>query len=131
MKKLFVAILALLYMGTSIGATIELHYCMGRLVEWSLRYDDNDTCRNCGMAKEPGSTSGCCKDEHKQIKIDKDQKLSLNYIRLSQPISEPGIIGSDHSIFLPPISSANFTKINSPPRGCNIPLTILNCVFRI
>ncbi len=131
MKKLFVAILAILYMGTSIGATIELHYCMGKLVEWSLRYDDNATCSNCGMEKEPGLTNGCCKDEYKLLKIDKDQKLAFNYIRLSRAITEIGLMGCDSSVFPTLASAANFTKINAPPPDRYTPLIILNCFFRI
>jgi len=131
MKKLFVAILAVLYMSTSIGATIELHYCMGRLVKWSLRYDDNSNCSNCGMEKKPGSANGCCKDEYKQIKIDKDQNLSPKDIRLSQAITEITLTVSGHSILTPIVSAGSVTKINGPPNGSHTPLTILNCVFRI
>jgi hypothetical protein len=82
MKKLLSAMLALLYLGTSVGATVELHYCMGRLVEWSLWHKDNSICSNCGMEKKHELTKGCCKDEYKQIKIDKDQKLSRNFTQV-------------------------------------------------
>ena len=131
MKKLFVAILAVLYMSTSIGATIELHYCMGRLVKWSLRYDDNSNCSNCGMEKKHGSAKGCCKDEYKRVKIDKDQNLTPKDIRLSQAITEIRLTVSGHSILPLLVSAASVTKINGPPNGCHTPLTILNCVLRI
>jgi hypothetical protein len=36
MKKFITAILAVLYLGTSSGATIHMHYCMGKLAEWGL-----------------------------------------------------------------------------------------------
>jgi len=122
MKKLLSVILALLYLSTSVGATIELHYCMGRLIEWSLRHEDNSMCSNCGMEKNLELTSGCCKDEYKLVRIDQDQKLSLNYNRLNEAITEIGVIASDYSILPPFASPACFTKINAPPLECSIPL---------
>ena len=35
MKKAIVSILAVLYLCSSAGATVHLHYCMGKLVNWS------------------------------------------------------------------------------------------------
>jgi hypothetical protein len=131
MKKLFVAILAILYMGTSTGVTVELHYCMGKLVEWTLGHNDNSLCGNCGMEKKSGSASGCCKDEYKQLKIDKDQKRSVNIFQLNETLTEATPINLNFSILYLFSSPATFTKINAPPPGCGIPLTLLNCIFRI
>lgn len=130
MKKFFAAILAILYMGTSIGATIQVHYCMGRFVEWKLGHNNNSTCGLCGMERKSGSAKGCCRDEYKHIKIDNDQKLSENYVQLNETVSEITPIGSDHSI-LPSVVAGNFAQINGPPPLCHISLGILHCVFRI
>jgi hypothetical protein len=51
MKKLFVAILAILYLSTSTGATLHVHYCMGRLAGWGLGHNNSKTCGKCGMEK--------------------------------------------------------------------------------
>ena len=131
MKKLLSAILALLYLGTSVGATIELHYCMGRLVEWSLRHEDNSICSNCGMEKKPELTKGCCKDEYKQIKIDKDQKLSGNFTQVYERIAEIAPVSFNDAVLSDVISLKSFAQINAPPQWCNAPLNILNSVFRI
>ena len=36
MKKLLITILALVYLTVSSGATVNLHYCMGKLMSWDL-----------------------------------------------------------------------------------------------
>ena len=130
MKKFLVAILAILYMGTSIGATIQLHYCMGRFVEWKLRHNNNSLCSRCGMERKSGSARGCCRDEYKHIKIDNDQKRSENYVQLNETVAEIRPTGSDHSILFS-LVAGSFAQINSPPPLCSISLGILHCVFRI
>ena len=131
MKRFCLAILAILYLTTSMGATIHLHYCMGELVECSLWNKNSSKCSKCGMEKNPESTdNGCCKDEHRHIKIEKDQKLSENLILLHETITEinfglPGYSISQLFLFV-----SEFKKIDSP-RSCNSSDNIFNCVFRI
>jgi hypothetical protein len=132
MKKFFVAILAILYLSTSIGTTIHLHYCMGKLVEWGLWDKNGSICSNCGMEREPGSNNKCCKDESKRIKIDNEQKLSENYIQLNETITgTPPIDFPDYSISLLLFSPGKLAKINGPPLCRHTPLNIFNCVFRV
>ena len=47
MKKFITAILAVLYLGTSSGATIHMHYCMGKLADWGLGHKNSKTCGQC------------------------------------------------------------------------------------
>jgi hypothetical protein len=129
MKKFIVSILAVLYLSTSMGATIQLHYCMGKLVDWGVWHNSSSKCSNCGMEK---NHKGCCKDEYKQLKNDKDQKLSENFAQLNKPLTEIVPVSFQvYSVSLPFILSHAFTKANAPPRSCNTPLGIMNCVFRI
>jgi ribosomal protein L40E len=130
MKKFFVAILAILYLGTSIGATIQLHYCMGRFVEATLSHNKKTICGRCGMEKKPEATKGCCKDEYKQIKIDKDQKPSGSYTQLNVAVVELDPANFNYLIFSSSFSPEIFAKINAPPLR-NTSLNLLNCVFRI
>jgi hypothetical protein len=51
MKKLIVAILSLLYICTSTGATVHMHYCMGKLADWDFGHNTSKTCSGCGMKK--------------------------------------------------------------------------------
>ena len=132
MKKFLAAILAILYLSTTIGATIHMHYCMGRLVDWGLTHSNSSTCARCGMEKKSGSFNGCCKDECKQLRVDKDQKINESDIKLNGAITEITLINfSDQSISYPLTSPVCSTNINSPPLCRHTSLNIFNCVFRI
>ena len=74
MKKLFVAILALLYISTSSGAVVHLHYCMGKLAGWGFGDNKSKACGGCGMEKTDEKDNGCCKDEHKFLKTTQTKK---------------------------------------------------------
>ena len=69
MKKVVVIWLLIIYSGSTIGATINMHYCMNKFADWSLFGEKKDKCAKCGMAN-----NGCCKDEIKQIKLSLDQQ---------------------------------------------------------
>jgi len=133
MKKFIVAILAVLYLSTSMGTTIHLHYCMGRLVDWGLWHTNNSRCSKCGMEKKHGSDdNGCCRDEHKQLKIEKDQKLSQGFFQFSKIATEITTVPVPvYSFSLPGILTPELPKSNAPPRSCLASLHIINCVFRI
>ena len=131
MKRFFVTILALLYLGTTTGATIHLHYCMGKLVEMNLWHDQKKQCGKCGMDKAQPD-NGCCGDEYKQVKVENDHYSSyvvfqgMQSAALALPVS---------FIDIPAISVASITEEsptgNAPPRSCSIPIYKRNCVFRI
>ena len=74
MKKFLVAILALVYLASSSGAVVNLHYGMGKLKSWDLSHTSRNTCGNCGMEK---ANKGCCHDEQKQLQTAKDQQLTV------------------------------------------------------
>lgn len=76
MKRLLIFLLAFFYLGVSFGANVDLHYCMGELVEWGINTQEEagaSNCENCGMPAE--SADNCCKNESKQVKIDSQQKI--------------------------------------------------------
>src|SRR6266516_5502726 len=96
MKKFLVFILSLVYLTGSTGATVHMHYCMGKLIGWSLQHDSKkkDQCRKCGM-KNSTNKKGCCKDEQKHIQIEKDQKgsaLQYNFNKQSDVLDSYSII---------------------------------------
>jgi hypothetical protein len=138
MKKVLATILAFVYLSTSMGATIHLHYCMGKLASWGLIDHESKNCTKCGMVKK---TSGshlmaakmdCCRDEHKQIKTDKDQKLFpsefFKYNNLSQVISldEPVLQGVRAFTI-----SIEYPNTNAPPLSGKLPLFVLYRNFRL
>lgn len=83
MKKLLVTILALVYLGSSTGAVMHLHFCMGKLAETSFSKNNNPTCGKCGM-KTSQKKGGCCKDESKFVKNEQDQKASITHFEFQQ-----------------------------------------------
>ena len=132
MKKIIISILAFLYISTSAGATIHLHYCMGKFVNWNLRHKPADRCSKCGMKTNHNfENNGCCRDEYKQIKSEKDQKLSQTVFALIHPacIAIPAYAGESTSIFLTAFSEANPVS-NAPPRR-QLPIYLRNCIFLI
>lgn len=108
---------------------MHLHYCMGKLIDWKLSKNQDEKCPNCGMDKEPHK--GCCKDVHKQLKVD-DQKLVDANLSLVHQTSGAVIPAFSELAFVY-ISSIieEYPLTNAPPRAQGVPLFIRNCVFRI
>jgi hypothetical protein len=131
MKKVFAIILALLYLGASTGATIQLHYCMGKLADWRLGNSKSESCGNCGMERTEEEASGCCKDEHKFIKTDLAQKTAESILLAAQSMSA----------CLPThweIEAGHFCSVteknpgsNALLRSCGTAIYKRNCSFRI
>lgn len=132
MKKLLVAILALLYISTSVGATVHMHYCMGKLADWGLGHKKSATCGKCGMEKSEKKENGCCKDKHKFIKNDTDQKTTEAAFQMTKamavalPVSFFEIPSAD----IPAIAEENPIS-HAPPQSNSIAVYIRNCVFLI
>ena len=82
MKKAVVILLLVLYSASTIGATINMHYCMNKFAGFSFKEVKKDKCPKCGM-----KNTGCCKDEKKQIKLTLDQqKTAYQASFIFQPI---------------------------------------------
>jgi hypothetical protein len=138
MKKVFATILAVIYLSTSMGATVHLHYCMGKLFSWSLTDKDSKNCGQCGMPKSnmnghcTSFKDGCCKDKHAHVQLDKDQKtteaaytfLTLSFIAL------PGATATLSDGYVASYI-AGYPTTNAPPEQDNVPLFIRNRTFRI
>ena len=77
MKKVIVILLLFFYSAATIGATVNMHYCMNKFAGYSLSTIKKDKCSKCGMNNS--KKNSCCKDEKKQIKLSNDQqKTTLN-----------------------------------------------------
>jgi len=125
MKKLLVTILAIVYLATSTGATLHVHYCMGKF--YSVDFVKKDDCSKCGMK----ANDGCCKDEFKVLKVSDNHKLISNDINLSPSIAALNTNNNlDEQVFFTD-NTLSLTHNNSPPNSSGTPLFILNCVFRL
>lgn len=129
MKKIVVILLLLIYGSATMGATIHMHYCMNELVGWSLWHGEKDKeCGKCGMKEKKG---GCCKDEHKQVKLKTEHQKSAT-AQYIQFLDVPALITpvADFSFKVTPTSLA-FPVSNAPPKIPRERLYILHCVFLI
>jgi hypothetical protein len=127
MKKFFLAILSVIYLGVSSGVAYNVHYCMGKISSIDLMHK-NDKCGKCGMKS---NADGCCKDEFKIIKLNDSHKLIANDINIVTPVA---IIENLKRDFDPKLFSSQITSSlnnHSPPESPGIALNILHCVFRI
>ncbi len=124
MKRLLVIMLAVSYLCISIGITVHVHYCMGKMVAVNFgEQKDTHLCPRCGMDKKV-SKKGCCKDEHRIIKSTSDQVIAKNLVAT--------IHLSDHTVPLPtynfyftpiPVSYTNrMEQTHAPP-----PIIIPEC----
>ena len=138
MKKVLATILAIFYLSTSMGATIHFHYCMGRLVTWGLHDQDGKACAFCGMPEKivdgqcAIGSNGCCHDEHKQIRNDRDQKPPQTYSNLvivTPAMAPPAAAWIDPFFEAPALRQS---LANGPPySGKIVPAFLLHRNFRI
>ena len=84
------------------------------------------------MKKDKTKTNGCCKDEQKQVKIEKDQKTADKSIQLLELLTA-GV----HSQFIEIVQTYFFSVTeedpasHAPPRSSKVAVYIRNCVFLI
>jgi hypothetical protein len=132
MKKFIISILAVLYLGTSIGAVLHMHYCMGKLADWGIGHNKSKTCGGCGMEKSNEKDNGCCTDEHKFVKNDTDQKVVESYFHLKEAMA---VALLPDYIELPLIQISSVTEenpvSNAPPRRSGVAVYLLNRTFLI
>jgi hypothetical protein len=129
MKKLVVILLLLVYGSATMGTTIHLHYCMNKMVGWSLIDSKDHQCHTCGMEKK----GGCCKDSKAQIKLAADQqKAEFSQVANfnSQQFCQLPIVSE---YILAAIAETNATPTNntSPPLLLSSASPEFLCVFRV
>ncbi len=130
MKKFAVTILALVYITVSTGATVQLHFCMDKLIGWSLTNRTPEKCGKCGMSKQ--GHKGCCHDEQRVIKVTKDQKSNeIFFSFLNNKALQPQQNILDSKILYLPYGAPLIPNSHAPPREKRVAIFIYNCVFRI
>ena len=128
MKKILVAIIAVLYMGVSSGIAMDIHYCMGKKAGADFYGGENEKCGKCGMKNK---ASGCCNDEHKFYKLNDSHKTVSNDLSFETPVA---IISNIFPVYTSEIihgSCKKSTLNNSPPQYQRQPACILYCTFRL
>jgi hypothetical protein len=129
MKKVLSLFIALLYLATSSGLALQVHYCMDQIAGFTLAQEEQGSCGKCGMEKASGS---CCKDELKFVKLEDAHKLLAADFQLHPPVA---VINDYTGLFN--ITSIDLLQVSGPayahpPPGTSAKsLNILHCVFRI
>ncbi|MDM8174598.1 MULTISPECIES: HYC_CC_PP family protein [Olivibacter] len=134
MKKLFAFILTFVYLGIATGFSTYSHYCMDRYVETSLWKKDMSKCGVCGMNKsKQASEKNCCKEEHKQVKLEKKHQASqvvYKQFKLFQAIVPAPAY--DVSMHKPVINVITGHPVShAPPNKAYTRLYRLNCTYLI
>jgi len=128
MKKVFLAILTMLYMTVASGIGVEIHYCMGKRAGVELYGPSPDTkCNKCGMKDKK---TGCCHDQHKFYKLSDSHKNVTNTISLAGAGISVVSLGT---IFQsrPPARAATYEQNDySPPYDPGPSPIILHMTFR-
>lgn len=122
------------YLCLSIGITVHVHYCMGKIVGASLvEQDDDHHCSHCGMNKTT-SKKGCCKDEHKVFKSKNDQlvaKILVTKTGFSEFVPAP-MVSFPQEVFINSVYQNPAAQANAPPKRVpDCPLYIRLRNFRV
>ncbi len=135
MKNILITIIALLHITYSIGINVHSHYCMGKLVKYELFSNSSSTCSICGMKQEAANPSkkGCCKDEQKLVKLQKDQKTTDKVSIAKINFSSADFLAFFETKNTIPLVSKRIVShyYTHHYRDSKIPVYLSNCVFRI
>jgi hypothetical protein len=126
LKKIVAILFLLVYGLSSTGATIQFHYCCGKLKTIKLTQVAQ---KDCGMKHSAPAKKKCCDDKQIELKIKADQKAEQAVTFASWT---PSILQQELPIDLEQqvVSKAIVPEVFAPP-PLGEPLYILHCVYRI
>lgn len=129
MKKYLLVILTILYIGVSSGIILNIHHCMGKIVEVELW--QNDICSSCKEKKQAGH---CCSTETQLVKMTVDQDIhqvpAIDYTPIA--LSLLFNMNALQILFEASESDILYPYYNTPPDECSgTERCILNCSFLI
>jgi len=131
MKRSILTLLIITYIAISSGVPLNIHYCMGKLMEVGLWQDDthSSSCADTSSDKSEKCSTACCSDEQQFLKMDIEQnnvpaqEIDYNPIILALLFDE--IDSSFHEKTRKPIVSRSLPKCSGSE------LCIRNCSFLI
>ena len=126
MKKLLVLIIAMIYGFSSMGMSVSLHYCCGKLknVEWTAVQGEK-----CGMDHKMG-TEKCCDSKYFEHKGNEPHDFAK--VTIDQAKSMAYFLYSFASVFFAPATETVETYVDArPPDTLQTLLNILYCTYRI
>ena len=126
MKRLFTFIVTIIYFCISSGFVMSVHYCMGKVNKINVEIAPSKSCI-CGKKE----MKGCCKTQHKFIKLEDNHKPSAVDFAFQSPVQ---IIESPFNhINVAPSSVSDRMAFHNhyPPLIPQQDINLLHCVFRI
>ncbi|MBK8608846.1 MAG: hypothetical protein IPL84_02545 [Chitinophagaceae bacterium] len=128
MKKIYIGILAIVYLAVSSGIAMELHYCMGDMAGVEFYGSATDTCGKCGMTEKD---TGCCHDEFQFHKLSDSHQMVSNNIDLTAPSFVFVNEYPEYNWQMPDNTALTAFNNHSPPDYNGPSASIMNCVFRL
>ena len=127
MHKIVAFILAILYLTSTSGMVVNVHYCMGKVSSFQSQLSTTNNCPKCGSS----SKNHCCKEELKIYKVSQ----AHTQVAISQHMQMP-------ALQLATLVTTNFIQYqnyfcnqqalaNPPPLLSAHSILIKNCIFRI
>ena len=128
MKKYLLVLLTILYIGVSSGIALNIHHCMGKLVEVDLWL--KDTCPSC---KEKKQSNHCCSTETQLVKMTVDQNVDQIPVINYTPVALSLLFDIRELLVLSETVKTTVSEsyFNTPPECSGAELCIRNCSFLI
>jgi hypothetical protein len=134
MKKLFLYLLSFVFIITSSGVMVNMHYCMGKLAGTSVSLVTNSPkkCGSCGMEKTSKKGKGCCHDAKKLIKNVVDQNIANSFFNIDHQIAFlPNTSNFETLLIVVSDNSKRSNYSHAPPDHLGVPIYIADCSFLI
>jgi len=134
MKKLFLYLLSFIFIITSSGVMVNMHYCMGKVAGSSISFitHASSKCDKCGMEKSKTKGKGCCHDSNKLVKNTIDQKLASSSIKTDHQFTYLNSFeNNEFKIIFFPSSDSITIRYHAPPLYSGVPDYISHCSYLI
>jgi len=121
LKKSGILLVALLYLITANGFTMNLHFCGKNIASFKI----NEPVKNCGMS------SKCCKNTHVEVKVKDAYQTSHTSFTAQISVFLIPVVG--FASFREPLTINQVPNIvfeRGPPSPA-VPVYLKNCTFRI
>jgi hypothetical protein len=128
MKKLIVFILMLVYGLSSMGMSVNLHFCCGKLDDISFSLPKE---KSCAKDHDTIAKKHCCDDKHLEFKLKADQEPTAKWIQAYKQLIAPSITVVSYTFWQPQHQPVNELATGPPLAASSLPLFIKNRVFRI
>lgn len=128
--KIFISLVAITYVFSTVGVSVISHYCGGELEEISI-YSKPTSC--CDGEEVEIEKSDCCKNEIVHVAFQKDFTFYTLVKSIKAPVNELFIIQPDFNELFPKADIAYFSSIDEKAHPPNlVQQDIVSCsVIRI